>query len=308
MYDIELNGIYFSVDMKYKASWWTQFRLLFWRSWIDNARSPAQSKARILQTVILSVVFCLLYYGQHYDQKGVSNIDGALFIFLLMLSFTYAYMVATIFPSEYPLFLREHDNGMYRVDTYYFARVLADLPIFIFNPLLFSTIMYYTVNFYPSATAFLTFVFALTMNSLCATALAHLLSTLTCNVIFTVALVSPVINIFYVTGGFFINVASIPWYMKPVQYISWFIYSFEILIINQWQNVDVIGCELAVKTVVNGSVTLDTSLCFNNGQDVIRSLSFSENYMTFDAVILVVLFILYETVGFFFLYWRSRQK
>ena len=296
-------------ELKYKASWWTQFRLLFWRAWTDNARTPAQSRARVFQICCLAIILCLLYYGQEYDQRGLMNIDGAMFIILLQISFGHVYMAAATLPLEYPLFLREHDNGMYRVDAYYLSRVLAELPIFILNPLIFSAIVYYVVHFYPGGPdAFFVFFFALMMCSLCSTAFGHFLSTLTCNVVFAVALIPAFINTFSLMGGFFINAASIPWYMKPIEWISWFIYCYEILIVNQWQHVDILKCEFAIETVVNGTVTLDTSACYSEGHDVIESLSFSEDAMTTDVIILFVLFIVYELLAFLLLYLRSRRK
>ena len=36
--------------------------------------------------------------------------------------------------------------------------------------------------------------------------------------------------------------------MKPIEYISWFKYAYEILIVNQWKNVDYIGMNTMVPT------------------------------------------------------------
>ena len=297
-----------SKALKAKASRWTQFHLLFWRAWTDNARTPAQSRARIFQMIAIAIFTCLLYYGQRNDQNGVMNMNGALFAFIIQLTICQMYMVACTLPLEYPLFLREHDSGMYRVDAYYFSHVLAELPIFILNPLIFSAFVYFTIGFYQSTEAFITLYFALLMCTLCTVSFGHLLCTLTCNAVFTVALVPAFSNIFMLVGGFLINVASIPVYMKPLGWISWFQYCYEILVVNQWQNVDSLECETAVRTVINGTVTLDTSACYYDGQEVIESLSFSEDGVLPDIINLVVLVVVYELLAFLFLYLRSRRK
>ena len=47
---------------------------------------------------------------------------------------------------ELPIFLREHFNGMYRVDVYFITKQLAELPVFFITPLIFVGIIYYMVG------------------------------------------------------------------------------------------------------------------------------------------------------------------
>ena len=55
-----------------------------------------------------------------------------------------------MFCSEMPIFLREHFNGMYRVDVYYITKQLAELPFFLVTPVLFVAIFYYMVGLNPT--------------------------------------------------------------------------------------------------------------------------------------------------------------
>jgi len=38
---------------------------------------------------------------------------------------------------------REHLNGLYRIDVYFVARQLADLPLFLLTPVIFMSIFYF---------------------------------------------------------------------------------------------------------------------------------------------------------------------
>ena len=40
---------------------------------------------------------------------------------------------------------REHLNGLYRIDVYFLARQLADLPLFLLTPAIFMAIYYFLV-------------------------------------------------------------------------------------------------------------------------------------------------------------------
>ena len=60
-----------------------------------------------------------------------------------------------VFCVEMPIFLREHFNGMYRTDVYFLSKTLAELPLYVFFPILFTSICYYMVGFYPGFDRFL---------------------------------------------------------------------------------------------------------------------------------------------------------
>ena len=45
--------------------------------------------------------------------------------------------------------MREHFNGAYRVETYYLTKQLAELPIFLVLPVIFTSIMYWMVGLNP---------------------------------------------------------------------------------------------------------------------------------------------------------------
>jgi hypothetical protein len=73
------------------------------------------------------------------------NINGALFLLITNMNFQNAFAVINVnlrlnfssndfynffsqtFCVELPIFLREHNNGMYRVDTYFVSKMLAEV-------------------------------------------------------------------------------------------------------------------------------------------------------------------------------------
>ena len=56
---------------------------------------------------------------------------------------------------ELGIFMREHFNGMYRTDTYYITRQMAEMPIQILSPILFTSIFYWMVGMNPDISRFL---------------------------------------------------------------------------------------------------------------------------------------------------------
>ncbi|VVD00448.1 unnamed protein product [Leptidea sinapis] len=106
----------------YKASWCAQFRAVLWRSWLSVTKEPMLIKVRFLQTIMVSILIGVIYFGQNLDQDGV-------------------------FCSELPIFIREHHSGMYRADVYFLSKTLAEAPVFATIPLVFTTVAYYMIGY-----------------------------------------------------------------------------------------------------------------------------------------------------------------
>ena len=57
---------------------------------------------------------------------------------------------------ELGIFMREHLNGMYRTDTYYLTRQMAEIPIQILTPILFTSMFYWMIGMNPEVSRFFT--------------------------------------------------------------------------------------------------------------------------------------------------------
>ena len=88
------------------------------------------------------------------------NINKVIFMCLIALSFINMVSVANIFCAEIPIFLREQQNNMYRIDLYFVTKQLAELPFFLITPILFNVIFYWMVGLNPNAERFVISTFS----------------------------------------------------------------------------------------------------------------------------------------------------
>ena len=79
--------------------------------------------------------------------QGVQNRNGALFFIILNISLSSIQNIILIFPDERPVFLREVNNNMYDVSSYFLGKVVSELPSAIISPCLFGAIVYYAIGF-----------------------------------------------------------------------------------------------------------------------------------------------------------------
>ncbi|EFN66383.1 Protein white [Camponotus floridanus] len=191
----------------YKASWCEQFRAVLWRSWLSVIKEPILIKVRLLQTIMISLLIGVTYFGQHIDLDGVMNINGALFVFLNCMTFQNVFAVINVFCAELPIFLREHRNGMYRTDVYFICKTLAEAPIFLAIPLMFTIIVYPMIGLYPDVRHFCITASVLTLVANVSTSFGYLISCISNNVTTALSVGPPVIIPFLLFGGFFLNTA-----------------------------------------------------------------------------------------------------
>lgn len=65
------------------------------------------------------------------------------------------FAVISTFTLELPVFLKEHESGMYRSDVYYICKTVVDIPVFILLPFLLVTIGYWMAAMNPAWEAYL---------------------------------------------------------------------------------------------------------------------------------------------------------
>ncbi|XP_065217450.1 protein white-like [Planococcus citri] len=280
----------------YKASWLAQFNAVMWRSWLSMKKEPILIRVRLLQTIMVSLIISVIYYGQKIDQDGVMNINGALFLLVTNMTFQNALAVINVFCSELPVFLREHFNGMYRTDVYFLCKTIAEIPIFLVIPIMFTCIVYYVIGLNPSFVHFITCVLIVVLVSTAATSFGYLVSCASPTVTVALSIGPPLIIPFLLFGGFFLNVGSIPPYFEWLSYLSWFKYGTEALYINQWNDIYNITCE--------GSNTT----CYKNGHVVLEAYNFKEWHLLPDMGLLVLLIIGFRGFAFLGLLYHTYRK
>lgn len=110
---------------------------------------------------VIAALLGIVFHGQDYNQTGVINLNGALFLFLTNVTYEILYTVINVnerkrktrqsrvlrnfiifyylfpqlFCDELPLFMREHFAGMYRVEVYLIAKTIAELPLLVLDSL-----------------------------------------------------------------------------------------------------------------------------------------------------------------------------
>lgn len=171
---------------------------------------------------------------------------------------------------------------------YFLGKSLAEFPLFLLVPFIFTTITYPMVGLRPTFTNYLIALFIVSLVANVATSFGecfiitipsncialilpfsltgYFISCASSSVSMALSIGPPIIIPFLLFGGFFLNAGSVPAFFKWLSYLSWFRYGNEALLINQWA--DVGPGEIACTRL--------NSTCPTDGHVVLETLNFDE--------------------------------
>ena len=115
----------------FNLSWFGELCVLIWRNIINYARVPAFGVTRIISAGVGALLVFVIYSGMDDSKQGAQDRMGAFAFIIMNAGFTSIQAGSVVFPMERPVFLREINNGMYRVSTYFTSKLLADAPLLV---------------------------------------------------------------------------------------------------------------------------------------------------------------------------------
>ncbi|CAJ0579821.1 unnamed protein product, partial [Mesorhabditis spiculigera] len=288
--------------------------ILFFALWkrylIDNYRTPSVVAAKFAQKAFMGLFLGLLYY-QHWKyfttQNGVQNLKGSLFYYISELTYATLYGIQSYLPGDFPLLIREYHDGIFPTSAYYVARLLSYVPIFSIDGILFVSISYWFIGFSASITRFMLTLFVGLLVELSSASLGIMICSVTPSYSIAIAVSGPVLTLFSLTGGIFTNVSVMPDWSRWIQYLSWFRYAYEALIVNEWSNpiYSHIPCVMGSNRAIERNVS--DAKCLHNGDEVIRSLNFSKDNLLFNLAVMPLGVVVIYTMGYIGLVVRVRK-
>lgn len=284
----------------YKVSWIKQFRSVFWRSWLTFNRDVVIFRVRLYQSIFVGLIAGIIYFQTKVDQAGIQNISGAIFFLITSVTFNNVASVIFTFPVELSVFLREHHNGMYRTDVYFLSKTFAEAPLFLFNPLLLITIAYWMIGLRDNVLRFIYAYAILALVSVVAVSYGYIVSTVAPSVPAASAISAPLLLPLLLIGGFYVKNNTIPDWLSWLQYLSWFKYGFETLVVNQWDGYENIAC-----TPRENRTGVP---CINNGNEAITYLALDKDNVMIDIYALLALAVGFRMISFLFLLRKAYRR
>lgn len=165
---------------------------------------------------------------------------GLLFFFAIFWGFFPLFNAIFTFPQERPMLIRERSSGMYRLSSYYFARIAGDLPMELVLPTIFVTVTYWMGGLKPSLLTFSLTLLIILFSVLVSQGLGLALGAILMDLKQATTLSSVIMLVFLLAGGYYIQ--QIPPFIAWLKYISFNHYCYKLLVGVQYTENEVHEC------------------------------------------------------------------
>ncbi|XXG71722.1 hypothetical protein AAC387_Pa07g0984 [Persea americana] len=213
----------------WSTTWWQQFSVLL-RGGVKVSRHDIFSFFNIIQVLFAAFITGLLWW-----QSDISHLQDQVGMLYFALTYWAFFALSTalfMFPQERAMLIKERSSGMYRLSSYFFARLAGTVPMELLLPTIFINITYWMGGLRRTADSYFKTLFFLLLNVIASQGLGLALGALIMDLKSASTLASVVMLTFMLTGGFIVQ--HVPAFIAWIKYISLFNYTYKLLLASQY--------------------------------------------------------------------------
>jgi ABC-type multidrug transport system permease subunit len=217
------------------ATYLTQCRWLIHRETMNVIRNRPALRGRygvvIFISTLLAIVFFRVGNGNNADAQDFQSLNGAITVLGINAMFASAVPTLLEFPTERPIFIREHGSGMYGAVSYFISKGVLELPQSLLQCILQFLIVFWLMALNGN---FVYFVLTAWITALSASSLATVVGAILPDPKQAMQAAPMLFTPQMLFAGFFIPISDIPSWLSWVQYICGLKYGLNLFIINEF--------------------------------------------------------------------------
>lgn len=213
----------------------SQIRILFLRAWRQIIRDKKTNVSRLMSSLFSALLFGSIYWRLGLTQRTIQDRMGLLQVCTINSAMTAMIKTLNVFPREGVLVNRERVRGSYSVLEYFSSKLIAEMPVSSFFPLLFSSILYPMVRLSGGAKRVAKFLGIITLESFTAASYGLAVGAIIPSTEAALAAGPASFVLQIVFGGLYITDKSVPRWASWVPKISLIKHAYEALCVNEFR-------------------------------------------------------------------------
>ncbi|XP_032881411.1 ATP-binding cassette sub-family G member 8 [Amblyraja radiata] len=278
-----------SETMDKLAGHFRQFSVLLSRQVSNDFRDLPTLAVHGFEALLMSLLIGFLYYSEGHKQISIQDTVALLYLIGALTPFAVVLDVIAKCHSERAMLYHELEDGMYSVTSYFFAKVLGELPEHSAFVIIYGVPIYWLAALRPEANPFILNFLLVWLLVYCSRVMALWVSALLPTLQLSSLIGNSFFTVFYLTGGFVISLKNMwtvaSWFSK-ISFLRW---GFEGLIQVQFTG--------PLYSIMIGNLTIPIK-----GTDIIESMDMGAEPLYMCYIILIAI-----CIGFLILYYVSLR-
>lgn len=213
-------------------------RLLFQRAWKQVTRDKKTNISRFMSSFMSALLFGAIYWRIGNTQTTIQDRLGLLQVCTINTAMTALVKTLNVFSKESVLVNRERVRGSYGVAQYFISKLLAEMPVSAFFPLVFSMTVYPMVRLSSGLGKILRFIGIVTLESFTAASYGLFIGALMPSTEAALAVGPSSFVLQIVFGGLYVTDENVPGWASWIPRISLIKHAYEGLCVNEFRGLE----------------------------------------------------------------------
>lgn len=213
-----------------------RIRLLLRRAWLQITRDKKTFMSRFMSSFMSALLFGAIYWRIGKTQSTIQDRLGLLQVCTINTAMTALVKTLNVFPREGVLANRERARGSYNVVQYFISKLIAEMPVSAFFPLVFSLTVYPMVQLSGGLSRILRFIGIITLESFTAASYGLAIGALLSSTEAALAVGPASFVLQIVFGGLYITDENVPKWASWIPRISLIKHAYEGLCVNEFRD------------------------------------------------------------------------
>ncbi|POG62577.1 hypothetical protein GLOIN_2v1757928 [Rhizophagus irregularis DAOM 181602=DAOM 197198] len=214
-------------ERHWEATFLQQLSILTERTF-KQSRKIILSKISISIAITLTISCIIIWFQIPFAEPNID--DRVSNIFFGGMNWTFYVMSESVlsFPLELDMLMKERQSRSYRLLSYYLSKQIAELPLVLFNPTLFTIPVYWATNLLPDFGRFVAYLIVVLLGVITSQSFAYFFGATIMDIQNSMAISLIYLLITMLLGGFYVK--QLPTGLNWLKYFSFLKYSYSLLL------------------------------------------------------------------------------